>query len=135
MSIKLNVALDLGGDSLKVSFAYKTSSGKIECGKFSSASSSTSTALPAIAFFDDKSEKWMYGETVDKYNGDSFVKVVKIKSLLSFLLNSNTEKHYFENSFPKFAFPKVNEDFKNFPKAIEEGKTFTNDNTLKEVSL
>ena len=57
---KLNVCLDLGSDVLKTAFAYK-SENDVVFGKFSKDNLFTQIAIPAVAFYDKNTNKWVYG--------------------------------------------------------------------------
>ena len=128
-----NLSLDLGGDSLKITYAYKTESDQVKYGKITASDSLVRVAFPAIAFFDDESEEWIYGDMVDRQQNASFVKVVKIKDLLSLLQRESNASYYDANEFPKFFFPRHAETFSNFESAVLEGKTFSTDLTPREV--
>ena len=130
---KLHLALDLGNDSLKIAYAYSVDGKGTEYGKLTSNDSSIRVAFPALAYYDDEKEKWIYGEQVDKLNTSSFVKVVKIKELLSLLLSKSNAEYYDKHDFPKFFFPRVDVNFNDFGKAIAEDKTFKNLNTPRSV--
>ncbi len=133
MAKKLNVALDLGGDSLKIAYAYELSTGKVKYGKFTVSDASVRVAYPALAYYDDTECRWIFGEGVDKQRNASFTKVVKIKDLLSLLLSKKNRIYYLENHFPKFYFPRIAETFDDFGKAVSEEKTFTAKETPKVV--
>ena len=129
----LNIALDLGSDSLKIAYAYEASKGKIEYGKITVSDSLVRVAFPALACYDDERERWIYGDQVDKLINASFVKVVKIKELVSLLLSKSNAKYYNEHHFPKFFFPRIEETFENYEKAIQEEKTFVEKHTPQTV--
>ena len=131
-STKLHLALDLGNDSLKIAYAYEVD-GEVEYGKLTSNDSSTKVAFPALAYFDDNTGEWIYGEAVDKLNTMSFVKVVKIKELLSLLLKTANVPYYDGCDFPKFFFPRIDVHLNNFAQSIAENKTFRNSMTPREV--
>ena len=80
----LNIALDLGGDTIKIAFAFDDDFSKITYGKFSCKSKLTQIAIPAIGYYSENEDKWYYGDQIAKQS-DSFVTVVKIKSLISLL--------------------------------------------------
>jgi hypothetical protein len=124
MAIKLNISLDLGGDSLKVAYAYDTAGGKTVYGKLSSADSLVRIAFPALAYYDEETGKWLYGEQVDQQYDSSFTTVVKIKELMSFLSTEQTQQFYVGNNFPKFYFPKKVSILDDFERSIKEEKTF-----------
>lgn len=131
-STKLHLALDLGTDSLKIAYAYEVD-GVVEYGKLTSNDSSIQVGFPALAYFDDNTGEWIYGESVDKLNTTSFVKVVKIKELLSLLLKSANVPYYDGHDFPKFIFPKVDVHTGDFAQSVAENKTFQNPYTPREV--
>ena len=81
----LEVAIDLGSDTVKVAYAFKTKK-SVEYGKLSPCDITGSVIVPAIAYFDEDASSWLFGEDVYKNVDKSFVTVVKIKSLLSLLL-------------------------------------------------
>ena len=129
MSIKLHIALDLGGDSLKVAFAYAAAGGKITYGKFSVADSLVRIAFPALAYYDEVNETWLYGEEVDYQYDSSFTTVVKIKELMSFLSSDKTKSYYEGNHFPKFYFPKRENILDDYEASIRAEKTFVAKNS------
>ena len=136
--VRLNIGIDLGSDSLKIAFAYsgskfKFKSGSFRYGKFESDSENIRVALPALAYYDDDKEAWIFGDDVEKKSASSFVKVIKLKSLLSLLIPGNdldaniSNKTLYEkgNHFPKFFFPTRRGMDENFQHAVNEGRTFT----------
>ncbi len=129
----LNIGLDLGNDAVKLAFAFKTQEG-VAYGKLARGDFLTQVAIPAVAYYDTETGKWLYGDEVERGERSSFVTVVKIKSLIS-LLESGGEKgaslaenaKYYRrgNDFPKFYFPlrkKMSADF---------GEMVKNDNTFR----
>ena len=128
-----NLSLDLGGDSLKIAYAYRTEAGELKYGKIAASDSLVRVAFPAVAFFDDESNNWVYGNMVDRQSNASFVKVVKIKDLLSLLQNEKNAVYYDGHDFPKFFFPRNANAFDNYEQAITENKTFTTNLTPREV--
>ena len=133
---KLFIGLDLGSDMLKISFAYRTGASDSDfCfGKLSDSNYLTSVAIPAVAFFDKKKGSWIYGSAVNKSSNESYVTVVKIKTLLSLLSEKENEqvtvsnKNYYwkKNHFPKFFFPirrSLIEDFGG--EMVDKNRTFT----------
>lgn len=131
MSVALHIGLDLGSDTLKIAYAYEHT-GDTNYGKLMKDSLPTQVAIPAVAYYDEDSDKWIYGNEVDMMDGGTFVNVVKIKSLLSLLLPKpdahavkNNRKHYFEkNDFPKFYFPSRRGMLDDFEKMVEQDMTF-----------
>ena len=135
--MRLNIGIDLGSDSLKIAFAYTgtgtgTKKTSFQYGKFESESESIRVAMPALAYYDDVKGVWIYGDDVEKKSASSFVKVVKLKSLLSLLIPrsqsqvTNQNKVLYEQGhhFPKFFFPNRKGMDDNFQQAIDEGRTF-----------
>ncbi len=136
-AVRLNIGIDLGSDSLKIAFAYsggrfhhKNSS--FQYGKFESESDNIRVAMPALAYYDDQKGVWIFGDDVEKKSASSFVKVVKLKSLLSLLIpksedavtTSNKELYEKGHHFPKFFFPTRRGMDEKFQDAIDEGRTF-----------
>lgn len=135
--MRLNIGIDLGSDSLKIAFAY--SGGKFhhkkssfQYGKFESENDNIRVAMPALAYYDDDKNAWIFGDEVEKKSASSFVKVVKLKSLLSLLIPksedaitaSNKELYEKGHHFPKFFFPTRRGMDEKFQEAIDEGRTF-----------
>ncbi len=134
MAVQLHVSLDLGGDSLKIAYAYQDSYKKIKYGKLNATDSVISVAYPALACYDDENKCWIFGEEVDLYSDRSFEKIVKIKELMSLLSKKGTDKYYLDHHFPKFYFPQRINIFDDFAKSIADQKTFTDPkNTPKSV--
>ena len=77
----LNLGIDLGGDTLKIAFAYYDGS-EVRCGKLAPSENVLQIAVPALAFYDSQSKKWFFADQLDTRSSESFVTVVKIKSLL-----------------------------------------------------
>lgn len=129
MALKIYVALDLGSDTLKIAYAYK--SGKAVSGKIVGDPDSM-TAVPAVAHYDFDDDRWSFGEDVNRVGDKSFMGVVKIKYLLSLLngkyspeINANNERAYFfGNDFPKFFFPLKKKLPADFSKAVADKLTF-----------
>lgn len=137
----LNIGLDLGSDSLKISFAYGTPINLLY-GKITAGDQQTHTALPALAYYDPRSGRWYYGEQVDNQSTASFITVVKIKQLLSLLSKpaagktkkageqsqmlweQNRELYQNGHDFPKFYFPVRRAALTDFKKMIGSDMTF-----------
>ncbi|MDE7329712.1 MAG: hypothetical protein K2N30_01265 [Clostridia bacterium] len=121
--------LDLGSDTLKIAYAYDD--GGLKTGKIV-ASEGSATAIPAVAYYDAEEGKWLFGEEVDGVGDKSFMSVVKIKGLLSLLLNKGSAeitarntKYFFEgNHFPKFYFPVRRKLSVDFEEAVKQDMTF-----------
>ena len=128
-SFDVFVGIDLGSDTVKISYAYDDGglkTGKIVCG------AASDTAIPAVAYYDFDEKAWLYGEEVESVGDKSFMSVVKIKGLLSLTLKrGNPEidernfRYYLEgNSFPKFYFPVRRRASVDFAKTVNGGATF-----------
>ena len=92
MTIDLNIALDLGSDTLKVAYAFDVAqTGAVFYGKIARKLLPTEVAIPAIAHFDEQRRTWKFGYDVDKGNSASFATVVKIKTLLNLLAAVQSE--------------------------------------------
>lgn len=136
----LEVAIDLGSDTVKVAYAYGFKK-SVEYGKLAPCEITGSVIVPAIAYYDEGASKWLFGDEVYKNTDKSFVTVVKIKSLLSLLLKrsdkkvtaSNKKYYYKENMFPKFYFPNRKKIAQDFAKAEELDMTFEGGKTPQEV--
>ena len=87
----LEVAIDLGSDTVKVAYAFG-SKNDVEYGKLAPCEITGSVIVPAIAYFDEDSSTWLFGEEVYKNVDKPFVSVVKIKSLLSLLLKRSDKR-------------------------------------------
>ncbi|MBR5439350.1 MAG: hypothetical protein IKV61_03945 [Clostridia bacterium] len=127
----LNIALDLGGDTIKIAFAFDDDFLKTTYGKFSCKSKLTQIAIPAIGYYSEDEDKWYYGDQIAKQS-DSFVTVVKIKSLISLLTKQessiwqrNKNYYYNEHYFPKFYFPVRKRMLDDFGKMVASDMTFT----------
>lgn len=139
MKTKLSIGIDLGSDTIKIAFAYKTGT-SIAYGKFDGKPVLTQVALPAIAYYDVLKKVWLFGDQVGKGATTNFVTVVKIKSLISLLskvnngANTNATNQqiskanawYYSNEehFPKFFFPTRRKMLENFSEMVEQKNTF-----------
>lgn len=135
----LSIGIDLGCDTLKLSYAFNKSS-SVVYGKIEKEESVRHVAVPAVAYYDAK-EGWLFGSDVEKGEEKPFINVVRIKTLFSLLypqtVNGKTVKqqgaeiypnrNYFfnGNQFPKFFFPTRQKNLDNFPELIKDGRTFT----------
>ncbi|MCX4363047.1 MAG: hypothetical protein OSJ74_06675 [Clostridia bacterium] len=136
----LEIAIDLGSDTVKVAYAFETKEG-VEYGKLCPRDITGSVTVPALAYYDEDSSQWLFGENVYKCIDKSFVSVVKIKSLLSLLLKngnrkvseSNKDFYFNRYSFPKFYFPNKRKLSEDFGEAVELDMTFEADRTPKQV--
>ncbi|MBQ8689062.1 MAG: hypothetical protein IJ515_01715 [Clostridia bacterium] len=127
----LYIGLDLGGDTLKIAFAYKEQ-GTVHYGKFAEKCNVPKVALPALAYYDKAAGKWIYSDQVDKHGNDSFITTVKIKHLISMLApqasaegEEKNKDYYFNKShFPKFYFPVRFAVLSDFDEMVNKGMTF-----------
>lgn len=128
--LKVYAGLDLGSDTLKISYAVDCNG--IKTGKIVGDESSA-TAVPAVAYYDFDDDKWLFGEEVETVGDKSFMGVVKIKTLLSLLLNrvsaevtASNQNYYFNgNEFPKFYFPVKRKLPADYSQAVAGKMTFT----------
>ena len=122
--------LDLGSDTLKISYAVDCNG--IKTGKIVGDESS-GCAVPAVAYYDFDDGKWLFGENVERVGDKSFMGVVKIKTLLSLLLNrvnaevtaSNNNFYFNGNEFPKFYFPVKRKLPADYSQAVAGKMTFS----------
>lgn len=136
----LEVAIDLGSDTVKVAYAFGLKK-HVEYGKLAPCDITGSVIVPAIAYYDEDTSSWIFGEEVYKNVDRSFVTVVKIKSLLSLLLarrdkrvTASNKKYYYErNAFPKFYFPNRKKLAEDFAKAEDLDMTFEGNKTPQMV--
>ena len=80
----LNVGLDLGGDTLKITFAYEEA-GKVRYGKIVGERDLLQIALPAVAYYDICDGRWYFADEIERKRPEEYVTVVKIKSLIAML--------------------------------------------------
>lgn len=140
MANVLSVGIDLGCDTLKLSYAYEKGKSKsIIYGKIEKRESVRHVAVPAVAYYDGNG--WIFGSDVEKGGEKPFINVVKIKTLFSLLypvirngriiLKNGEEtypakRHFYEGEyFPKFFFPSKQKDLSNFGKTIADGRAFS----------
>ncbi len=126
---KLDFCLDLGGDSLKIAYAYTESDGSTAYGKVDTEGDVADVGVPAVALYDEAAKEFLYGDEIDAAGKTSFINVVRIKDLLS-LVNEDgarANKDYYENKneFPKFYFPARRGMQSDFGATVESGSTFT----------
>ena len=138
----LNIGLDLGGDTIKIAFAYEREDQSITYGKFSEKSKFTQIAIPAIGYYNVAEKKWYYGDQIPKQS-ESFLTVVKIKNLVSlltkqerFIWERNKDFYYNGHDFPKFYFPIRRRMLDDFDAMVKRDMTFTcDDYTPQQVCL
>lgn len=133
MAGTLCVGIDLGCDTLKLSYAYSVGK-KTVYGKFETDPGVRQVAIPAVAYYDG-AKGWIFGNDVEMGEEKSFINIVKIKSLLSLLYPKEgsewgrevypNQNYYYESDlFPKFYFPTTNRTLENFPDMIKKGRVF-----------
>ena len=121
MTTEIYVCLDLGNDTLKVSFAYENA-GHEEYGKLNVPNLLNQVAYPAAAFYDAEEKRWLFADEVEAGDNKNFSTVVKIKEILSLITKQEDEEIEKRNSeyyraghyFPQFSFPvkrKIARDF------------------------
>ena len=121
MATEIYVCLDLGNDTLKISFAYEAH-GKDFYGKLNVPGLLNQVAYPAAAFYDTEEKKWRYAEELEYGDNKNFSTVVKIKEMLSLIAkhpDKNIEERnidYYKHGkyFPQFSFPvrhKIGRDY------------------------
>ncbi|MDE7087017.1 MAG: hypothetical protein K2O67_02370 [Clostridia bacterium] len=140
MANVLAVGIDLGCDTLKLSYAYERGKSKsVIYGKIEKKESVRHVAIPAVAYYDGTG--WIFGSDVEKGEEKPFINVVKIKNLLSLLYPVTkdgrvvlkdgketypTKRHFYEGEyFPKFFFPLKQKNLNNFAKVIADDRAFT----------
>lgn len=124
----LDMCLDLGGDSLKIAYAFTDADGSTAYGKVDTEGDIADVGVPAVAFYDDADNEWLYGDEIDAAGKTSFVNVVRIKDLLS-LLDDNgaaSNKKYYKSMsfFPKFYFPARRGGNSDFGATVEADRAF-----------
>ena len=124
MNTDIYVCLDLGNDTLKISFAYEN--GQHETyGKLNAPDLLNQVAYPAAAFYDTEAGRWLFAEELEEGENTNFSTVVKIKELLSLIVKHEDPEiearnaEYYRNGccFPQFSFPvrhKIGKDFQYF---------------------
>ena len=123
------IGLDLGSDTLKIAYAYGEDA---RYGKFIGDKRSLGVAIPAVAYYDKATGKWLYGDEVDMAGERSLVTVVKIRDLMSLLSEARSAKvrekntNYYRSGdrFPKFMFPAGRRMSEDFGEAVRRDMTF-----------
>ncbi len=152
MANVLSIGIDLGCDTLKLSYAYETSTArgasKVVYGKIEKKENVRRVAIPAVAYY-NSAAGWIFGSDVEKGEEKPFINVVKIKTLLSLLfpevksgrivtvngaeIYPNSNYYYKDNFFPKFFFPDKQRNLSNFAGLIEDGRAFKSELTPQQV--
>lgn len=139
MAEVLSIGIDLGCDTLKISYAF-TKSKSVVYGKIEKDESVRHVAVPAIAYYDIQAG-WIFGSDVEKGEEKPFINVVRIKTLLSLLYprtkngkivkkygseNYPNKKYFYDgDQFPKFFFPVREKNLENYSALIADDRTFT----------
>lgn len=126
----LHICFDLGGDSLKVAYAYKKEQTVIY-GKLTG-DETVGESFPAIAYYDKDEGEWLYANEVTNRSIQSYITLVKIKSLINLLhknknrniLLSNSDYYRKKSRFPKFYFPEKKKLFDDMTESEKSGMTF-----------
>ena len=121
MATEIFVCLDLGNDTLKISFAYENENEEAY-GKLNIPDLLNQVAYPAAAFYDTEAKQWLFAEELESGDNKNFSTVVKIKEMLSLIvrhenktIEARNREYYREGHyFPQFSFPvrhKIGRDF------------------------
>ena len=122
----INICLDLGNDSLKVSYGLMVN-GKLKYGKIVEDSLYPLSTINSETYFKNDTNEWVFGYQLAQIDGENLHRVVKIKYLLSLLnpnkipeskekkdiVKSNFDLYHNGNDFPSFVFPVRKDLFKN----------------------
>jgi hypothetical protein len=131
MATEIYVCLDLGNDTLKVSYAYKNAEGE-KYGKLMVDDLVNHVAIPAMAYYDEDEKVWKFADELEHTAGKPFHTVVKIKSILTMFVKpeeeegakENLEYYTSENLFPKFCFPERSKQEPLFSTLVEKRLVF-----------
>lgn len=139
MAEVLSIGIDLGCDTLKLSYAFAKSA-SVVYGKIEKEESVRHVAVPAVAYYDAQGG-WLFGSDVEKGEEKPFINVVRIKTLFSLLypqivkgriikkrgeeVYPNSDYFYNGDRFPKFFFPTRQKNLENFAELIKDERTFT----------
>ena len=137
-----NVSIDLGSESTKVSLCYYDGFEKI----FVPISDNTlffNEPIPSKAYYDAKTDTWLFGSPIEEGNEKPFENVVSIRFLLSLLEKNKDEKIFNYNVkaynqgfyFPKFYFPekKTVGDSHNYMEYVNNEMVFKAKDTPKTI--
>ncbi|MBQ8448407.1 MAG: hypothetical protein IJX27_05710 [Clostridia bacterium] len=132
MATEIYVCLDLGNDTLKISFAYETRTSE-RYGKLMVNDLVNHVAIPAMAYYDEDERIWKFADELERTAGKPFHTVVKIKSILTMFVKpeeeagakENLEYYTGENLFPKFCFPERNKYEPLFKTLVDKKLVFT----------
>lgn len=131
MTTEIYVCLDLGNDTLKISYAYETAEGE-SYGKLMVGDLVNHVAIPAVAYYDEDERVWKFADELEHTAGKPFHTVVKIKSILTMFIKSEGEEGAEENLryytdeelFPKFCFPERSKQEPLFSTLVEKRLVF-----------
>lgn len=112
MATDIYIGLDLGNDTMKVSFAYNHE-GCDYSGKLMVSDLINQIAFPAAAFYNTETDTWLYADELEYGSTHNFSTVIKIKTALSMVTRNpdgeveTRNLNYYRNGhyFPVFTFP------------------------------
>ncbi|MBQ4585331.1 MAG: hypothetical protein IJA82_03905 [Clostridia bacterium] len=103
----LNVAIDLGTESVKIVCAYKTKDGKVKRLFLTDQDDPNNQPFSSLALYQGPPQsKWVFGQDINKK--DDYANIIRVKEMLYLLASKNeADKDYYENKrkFPIFIFP------------------------------
>ena len=138
MSKTLQVAIDLGCETVKVSYAYVDNSGKVKHGKLEV----TDHPYPGTVSYCRETASWLIGEGIEQQSGFTYDTIIRIKDLISMLIpttNShgepvdNSEFYSGHKEFRRFYFPQKVKASSSMAKAVDNGQTFSSSITPREL--
>ena len=137
---ELYFGFDLGGDTLKVAYAFKHQ-GKKHVGKLFADDEDLIAGLSAKALYDKASETWFFGDEIESCGIEDFTNTIRIKDLLALLKSvrkksvhkSNVEYYHNKHFFPKFKFPHVINHQQDFNDLVVKQDVFEANETPEKV--
>lgn len=103
----LNIAIDLGTESVKVVGAYKTKNGKVKRCFLSDPAGVKGQPFSSLALYLGPPQyKWIFGQDINKR--DDYANIVRVKEMLYLLASNDESDHSYYNEktkFPIFIFP------------------------------
>ncbi len=135
----LNIAIDLGTESVKVVGAYKNAQGNVEKCFFADTDDFSNQPFSSLALYlGAPQHKWVFGQEINKR--EDYANIVRVKEML-YLLSSEAEndRSYYENEkhFPIFIFPPRPDQpsIKNgMGPLVDDGYTFLANTTPREMA-
>ena len=135
----LNIAIDLGTESVKIVGAYKPKKGAVKKHFFTEDEDFHHVPFSSLALYlGAPQNKWVFGQEINKK--EDYANIVRVKEMLYLLSSSVKEdKDYYENEkhFPIFIFPQK-PDQPNIKDGMEslvdEGYTFVANTTPREMT-